>query len=83
MNDLNKDYSHRMKVVNENVKFLIIEMMEENQNIGLVRNFSRFFRKFPGTIEEVLEGSIVRVYIGGTNIFRRTIKLWKWTLILN
>ena len=30
----------------------------------MVRHFLRFFRKFPGTIEEVLEGSIVRVYRG-------------------
>ena len=30
--------------------------------IGLVRNFLRFFRKFPGTAENVLEYSILGVY---------------------
>ena len=31
-------------------------------NIGLVRNFLRFFRKFDGTAENVLEYSILGVY---------------------
>jgi hypothetical protein len=51
--------------------------------IGLARNFLRFFLKFPRTVEKVLEVSILRVYIGGTNIFRRTTKLWIWMLIVN
>ena len=34
-----------------------------------------FFRKFPRKVEEVLEGSVLRIYIGNTNIFRTTIKL--------
>jgi hypothetical protein len=46
---------------------------------GLVRNFLRF----PGIVEKVLEVSILRVYKGGTNIFRATTKLWLWTLISN
>ena len=31
-------------------------------SIGLVRNFLRFFRKFPVTAENVLEYSILEVY---------------------
>ena len=51
--------------------------------IGLVRNFLRFFRKFPGTVENVLEYSILGVYIDSMNTVRMTIKLWKWKLISN
>ena len=36
-------------------------------SIGLVRNFLRFFRKFPRAAEKVLEYSLLRVYIGGMN----------------
>ena len=52
-------------------------------NIGLVRNFLRFFRKFPGTAENALEYSILGVYIDGMNAVRMTIKLSKWKLISN
>ena len=51
--------------------------------IGLVRNFLRFFRKFPGTAENVLEYSILGVYIDGMNTVRMIIKLSKWKLISN
>ena len=51
--------------------------------IGLVRNFLRFFRKFPGTAENVLEYSILGVYIDGMNTVRMTIKLSKWKLVSN
>ena len=51
--------------------------------IGLVRNFLRFFRKFPGTAENVLEYSVLGVYIDGMNTVRMTIKLSKWKLISN
>ena len=53
------------------------------QYIELVRNFLRFFRNFPGTAENVLEYSILGVYIDGMNIVRMTIKLSKWKLISN
>ena len=46
-------------------------------DIGLVRNFLRFFRKFPGTAENILEYSILGVYIDGMNTVRMTIKLSK------
>ena len=52
-------------------------------SIGLVRNFLRFFRKFSGTAENVLEYSILGVYIDGMNTVRMTIKLSKWKLISN
>ena len=52
-------------------------------NIGLVRNFLAFFRKFPGTAENVLEYSILGVYIDSMNTVRMTIKLLKWKLISN
>ena len=55
----------------------------ESISIGLVRNFLRFFRKFPGTAENVLEYSILGVYIDGMNTVRMTIKLSKWKLISN
>ena len=51
--------------------------------IELVRNFLGFFRKFPGTAENVLEHSILGVYTDGMNTVRMTIKLSKWKLILN
>ena len=54
-----------------------------NVYIGLVRNLLRFFRKFPGTAENVLEYSILGVYIDGMNTVRMTIKLSKWKLISN
>ena len=53
------------------------------QYIGLVRNILRFFRKFPGMAENVLEYSILGVYIDGMNTVRMTIKLSKWKLISN
>ena len=52
-------------------------------NIGLVRNFLRFSRKFPGTAESVLEYSILGVYMDGMNTVRMTIKLSRWKLISN
>ena len=52
-------------------------------NIGLVKKILRFFRKFPGTVENVLEYSILGVYIDGMNTVRMTIKLSKWKLISN
>ena len=42
-------------------------VLSDIQFIGLVRNFWRFFRRFPRTVEEVLEGFILRIYIGGTD----------------
>ena len=54
-----------------------------NYFIGLVRNFLRFFRKLPGTAENVLEYSILGVYIDSMNTVRMTIKLSKWKLISN
>ena len=51
--------------------------------MGPVRNFLDFFRKSPRTVEEVLGASILRVYIGGTDIFQTAIKLWIWTLLSN
>ena len=51
--------------------------------IESVRNFLHFFRKFPGMAENVLEYSILEVYIDGMNTIRMTIKLSKWKLISN
>ena len=56
---------------------------EQLISIGLVRNVLRFFRKFPGTAENVLEYSILGVYIDGMSTVRMTIKLSKWKLSSN
>ena len=47
------------------------------------KTFFAFFRKFPETAENVLEYSILGVYIDGMNTVRMTIKLSKWKLISN
>ena len=52
-------------------------------SIGLVRNFLCFFRKFPGTAENVLEYSILGLNIDSMNTVRMTTKLSKWKLISN
>ena len=66
------------------VIFLVHKIIgSPDQSIGLVRKFLRFFRKFLGTAESVLEYSILGVYIDGMNTVRMTIKLSKWKLISN
>ena len=55
----------------------------ETKRTGLLRFFLRFFREFPGTAENVLEYSILGVYMDGMNTVRMTIKLSKWNLISN
>jgi hypothetical protein len=48
--------------------------IEKESSIRLATNFLRFFKNFSRTVEKVLEVSILRVYIGRTNIFRTTKK---------
>ena len=62
---------------------IILNSVTSSLYIGLARNFLRFFRKFPGTAENVLEYSILGVYTDGMNTVRITIKLSKWQLISN
>jgi len=54
-----------MTIANLKKKFLNVKVSVEY--IGLVRNFLRFFRKFPRAAEKVLEYSLLRVYIDGMN----------------
>ena len=72
-----------MKVTQLITEQAIMRSSIVDYSIGLVRNFLRFFRKFPGTAENVLEYSILGVYIDGMNTVRMTIRLSKWKLISN